>query len=791
LPAVARIAVALSWAVGLLVAPAAAPAGEPPNEHDPCSAAGRNTCGTTGTGFYATYRYGLRWFGDYRGAVEGAPHTFCIDFRYWYPARAYRFREDTSEPLRNRDGEAVPFENRRRLAYAIWTFGRTNDPSRQAAVMLYVHSLMGDARPGEADPNEIGRGVPALYEQVARDSARYHGPYRMEIRMPSDLRVGEEGAATIRVLSASGNALPGVPLRLKAEGASAPKTATTDSEGTARVNLRPTSAGSLRLEARADQLASTLPPVYSPTTPAAVQNGQRLAVPTPQVVTGSGSGSASKAHVQVSSAATPATVTVGGLSGDRLTISNASPSFKVGVTANLYGPFRSQGEIRCDGEPVSTGTLQIAGPGDYTTAPVKLEKTGWYVYQHVVPDDEGHIGGTTPCTDPNERVKVVAQPTVYTIVSSQTTSPGAKIFDRVTVEGLAGEKATVQAVLYGPFPSARAIDCSGKPVWTGTIHVQADDQYQTQPTTLTAAGYYTYRESIAPSEFVRPVQTPCRDAAETTVVRGVHTIVSSEVIVPGATIFDSVRVLGLGRSASRIEVELFGPFATRAAIRCGGNPSWRGTVVAHADGVLRTPPVRLAKVGFYTFRERLAGAEATECADVAETALARPLILTGRGDSVARGRSASADPLAPTRVRLPPRGIDAPVFPVSISVSAGTLAVPPLIHRLGWWMDGMTPGSRTGSTLIAGHVDSARAGPGAFFRLREARRGDPVQVITKNGATHTYRVVSVQVMPKSELPASIYSRRGRPRLVLVTCGGPFDPSVGRYRDNVVVTAVPA
>ncbi len=103
----------------------------------------------------------------------------------------------------------------------------------------------------------------------------------------------------------------------------------------------------------------------------------------------------------------------------------------------------------------------------------------------------------------------------------------------------------------------------------------------------------------------------------------------------------------------------------------------------------------------------------------------------------------------------------------------------------------MAPGSRTGSTLIAGHVDSAAAGPGAFNRLREAHRGDKVQVTTGSGQTHTYRVVSVQEMPKSKLPTSIYSRRGRPRLVLVTCGGPFEPSIGHYRDNIVVTAVPA
>jgi hypothetical protein len=106
------------------------------------------------------------------------------------------------------------------LAYAIWTFGRTSDPIRQAAVMLYVHARMLDAQPGEADPNGIGRGVPPLYERIARDSARYHGPYRIDVRMPGSLQVGAQGVATIRVLAASGDALGAEPAT--AAGASAP-----------------------------------------------------------------------------------------------------------------------------------------------------------------------------------------------------------------------------------------------------------------------------------------------------------------------------------------------------------------------------------------------------------------------------------------------------------------------------------------------------------------------------------------------------------------------------------------
>src|SRR5438046_2798135 len=96
-----------------LLAPALARAGEPPDQKDPCSTSGRDTCGTTGVGSYETYRYGLRWFGDYRGAVPDAPHTFCIDLQYWYPSPAYRFVE-SSAALETRSGGAVPPNAQRR-----------------------------------------------------------------------------------------------------------------------------------------------------------------------------------------------------------------------------------------------------------------------------------------------------------------------------------------------------------------------------------------------------------------------------------------------------------------------------------------------------------------------------------------------------------------------------------------------------------------------------------------------------------------------------------------------------
>ncbi len=906
----ARIAVVTAALVLLAAAPSAL-AGEPPNPHDPCSSAGRDSCGTTGVGFYDTYRYGLRWFGDYRGAVTGEKQTFCIDLQYWYPSPSYRYRALTGSTLVNRDGETVSLEHRRRMAYAMWTFGRTDNPNRQAAVMLYVHSLVGAARPGEVDPRAVNDAVAELYTQIAADSVKYHGPYRVTVDMPGRLRVGERGTATVRVLSASGAPVPDVELRLSGTGARVASSASTGADGVASVAFTPTTAASVTLDAQTEPVAATLPVVYAPTKPAPAANGQRLAAPSSQVVTGTGTTTAFKAHVGVASTAEPATLVVGATSRDKVTIADVDASYAVTVSARLYGPFRSTGAIACNGTPAWEGQWKAAGPGTYTTPAVKLTKPGWYVYRQVVPESAGYLGVTTNCTEPTERVKVDAQPAVHTTAKQQSGASGAQVTDTVVVTGLAGEDATVQAALYGPFPTGDAISCGGTPVWKGTVDAHGDGTYTTDAFALTEPGYYTYRESIVASEFVRGAETACADSAETTILPGtpqvktqiskqqirpgaalsdkvivsgigglavtvkvalygpfqthggiscsgtplwtgtlvakgngtyttaattiekvgyytyresiaaapqnaaftgtcaaeaettlataaptVGTLVSADVVVPGARISDAITVSGLGSSAAKIGVELFGPFATRAAIKCTGKPYATGEVVAHGDGTVHTQAVVLRTAGFYVYREKLAAtdliaAATTDCGLVGETSLARPLIITGRNDVTAGRRVASADPLTPTRVTFASLGIDAPVSPAGIDLKQGVLDVPPHITHLGWWLDGMTPGSTSGAVLIAGHVDSAAAGAGAFFRLKEAKKGDRIQVTTKNGRTFTYRVTSVQTMPKQNLPTGIFSRNGGPRLVLVTCGGPFDPSIRRYRDNVVVTAVPA
>jgi hypothetical protein len=52
-------------------------------------------------------------------------------------------------------------------------------------------------------------------------------------------------------------------------------------------------------------------------------------------------------------------------------------------------------------------------------------------------------------------------------------------------------------------------------------------------------------------------------------------------------------------------------------------------------------------------------------------------------------------------------------------------------------------------------------------------------------------VVGRQSFVKRRLPTErLFARDGPPQLVLITCGGPFDRRLSRYRDNLVVLAAP-
>jgi len=142
----------------------------------------------------------------------------------------------------------------------------------------------------------------------------------------------------------------------------------------------------------------------------------------------------------------------------------------------------------------------------------------------------------------------------------------------------------------------------------------------------------------------------------------------------------------------------------------------------------------------------------------------------------------------PVRVDLD--GTAAPVDPVGLDRDR-QVVVPRDVRRAGWYSSGPQPGDRSGAAVLVGHADDAVQGLGAFARLHDLRAGAEVVVRTAAGDELTYEVVSRERIGKAEVPMGrLFSRTGAPRLVLISCGGEFDPRTRSYSDNVVVTAVP-
>ncbi|MGH9069709.1 MAG: class F sortase [Acidimicrobiales bacterium] len=153
--------------------------------------------------------------------------------------------------------------------------------------------------------------------------------------------------------------------------------------------------------------------------------------------------------------------------------------------------------------------------------------------------------------------------------------------------------------------------------------------------------------------------------------------------------------------------------------------------------------------------------------------------------------SASLGASRPLVLRTPALGVDTPVVSLGLN-SDRTLQVPPLtyagIHEAGWYRLGPTPG-QSGSAIMVGHVNSAAAGQGVFYRLDTLRPGQAIMVNRQDGTVADFRVTALRQYPKGKFPAQqVYGSPGYASLRLVTCGGGFDPSGGHYLDNVVVYA---
>ncbi len=144
----------------------------------------------------------------------------------------------------------------------------------------------------------------------------------------------------------------------------------------------------------------------------------------------------------------------------------------------------------------------------------------------------------------------------------------------------------------------------------------------------------------------------------------------------------------------------------------------------------------------------------------------------------------------PRPVGLQLESIDVARFPVrAVGLEPDGQMEIPDETEIGWYQYGATAG-QPGATVLAAHVSWNRT-QGPFAQLGNVEPGERVEVALDDGTIRLYEVTERAVYGKLELPRErIWRNTGDETLVLITCGGDYNPEIRRYRENIVVYAVP-
>ena len=155
-------------------------------------------------------------------------------------------------------------------------------------------------------------------------------------------------------------------------------------------------------------------------------------------------------------------------------------------------------------------------------------------------------------------------------------------------------------------------------------------------------------------------------------------------------------------------------------------------------------------------------------------------------------RSAIPEEIAPRPrpVGLQMQSIDVSRFPVrAVGLEPDGQMEIPDETEIGWYQYGATAG-QPGATVLAAHVSWNRT-TGPFAQLGRVEPGEQIEVALDDGSVRRYEVTERAIYGKLELPRErIWRTSGDETLVLITCGGDYNPDIRRYRENIVVYAVP-
>ena len=139
------------------------------------------------------------------------------------------------------------------------------------------------------------------------------------------------------------------------------------------------------------------------------------------------------------------------------------------------------------------------------------------------------------------------------------------------------------------------------------------------------------------------------------------------------------------------------------------------------------------------------------------------------------------------RVSVPRVGINAPVEVLTLD-GAGAMQDPRTPSAVAWYDFSARPG-QLGNVVLAGHVDYEKYGPAVFWRLRDLKPGDRVEVTLADGTVFAYEVASLNYYDAATAPVKeITGPTPYEAITLITCGGNFNRSNLTYNQRLVVRA---
>ena len=140
----------------------------------------------------------------------------------------------------------------------------------------------------------------------------------------------------------------------------------------------------------------------------------------------------------------------------------------------------------------------------------------------------------------------------------------------------------------------------------------------------------------------------------------------------------------------------------------------------------------------------------------------------------------------PRMIRIASIGIEARVLQVGVDKN-NRMLTPANVYDAAWYTGSSRPGE-VGAAVIDGHV-SGPTQKGVFYRLKDLKPNDKIEIEMGNGSKLTYAVNEVKTVKSSDVdmgallaPAAGISEG----LNLITCGGKFDRTTNLFEDRVLV-----